>query len=276
MPKWWIAAGPREHWQVAFETGKIWGVIDKKFAQWEKLSSGDYVLFYATKPVSGVIGYGIVRAKFKQDKPLWPREVEEKRVIWPYRFEFDVEYCLPQDKWETYKVSSNYMAAAARGGFQPVKEEEAQNIVSKLRMPSVKPTVSTKKTISIHDEIKDKLVQLGKLQGFIAESEYDMDGGKLDVAWRKVEKGSPTYVFEVQIGGDLYHAIGKLKHAHDLWNSNIFLVTTKNDVAKAQGLLSGTFHEIERKIRIIETEKINKLFKLKKAYKDFENQLGIQ
>lgn len=98
---------------------------------------------------------------------------------------------------------------------------------------------------------------------------------KLDVVWRRVEKGSPTYVFEVQVGGDLYHAIGKLKHAHDLWNSNIFLITTKNDVAKARELLSGTFHEIERKIRVIEIEKINELFKLKKAYKDFEEQLGI-
>jgi hypothetical protein len=63
--------------------------------------------------------------------------------------------------------------------------------------------------------------------------------GKLDVAWRRVEKGSPTYVFEVQIGGDLYHAIGKLKHAHDLWNSNIFLVTTKNDVARAKDCYQG-------------------------------------
>jgi hypothetical protein len=28
------------------------------------------VLFYATRPVGGVIGYGIVRTKFKQDKSL--------------------------------------------------------------------------------------------------------------------------------------------------------------------------------------------------------------
>ena len=152
------------------------------------------------------------------------------------------------------------MAAAARGGFQQVKEEEAKAIVTKLTPPSIKLPVSAKKTLSIHDEIKDKLVHLGKLQGFIAESEYDMDGGKLDVVWRRVERGSPTYVFEVQIGGDLYHAIGKLKHAHDLWNSNIFLITTKNDVAKAQGLLSGTFHEIEKKVRVIETEKNNRTF----------------
>lgn len=218
-------------------------MIDKKIAQWERLLSGDYVLFYATKPVSGVIGYGVVRTKFKQDKPLWPREVKEGRVIWSHRFEFDVEYCLPQDKWITNRVTTNYISAAARGGFQRVKEEEAQEIIQKLTLLYVP---QPKRKVSIHDQIKDKLIQLGRLQGFIAEGEYDIDGGKLDVVWRRVEKGSPTYVFEVQIGGDLYHAIGKLKHAHDLWNSNIFLITTKNDVTKAQELLSGTFHEIEK------------------------------
>ena len=277
VPNWWLAVGPPEYWQIAFAFGKIWGLraVDVLIARWEKLLEGDRILFYATKPVTGVIGYGVVRSKFKQDKPLWPREVQEGKVIWPYRFEFDVEYCLPQDKWMTRKVSSNYMAAAAKGGFQPVKEEEAQEIIRNLTLSSAKSEVSVKKPVSIHDEIKDKLVQLGKLQSFIAESEYDMDGGKLDVVWRKVERGSPTYVFEVQIGGDLYHAIGKLKHAHDLWNSNIFLITAKNDVTKAQELLSGTFHEIGKKIRLIETEKIDELYRLKKAYKEFEYQIGI-
>lgn len=275
MSKWWIAAGPPEYWKIAFVFGKIWGVIDKKLAQWKELSSSDYILFYATKPVGGVIGYGVVKTKFKQDRPLWPKEVNEGRVIWPYRFEFDVEYCLPQDRWITHKVSSNYISGAARGGFQTVKEKEAQEIIQKLTLQPAKLEVSVEKPFSTHDEIKNKLVQLGKLQGFIAESEYDMDGGKLDIVWRRVEKGSPTYVFEVQIGGDLYHAIGKLKHAHDLWNSNIYLIVTEGDLAKAKELLAGTFHEIRGKIRIIELEKIQKLYELKKAYRDFESQLGI-
>lgn len=274
MPRWWVAAGPPEHWQTAFNSGKIWGVTDKKLTQWEKLSKDDYVLFYATKPVSGVIGYGVVRTKFKQYEPLWPKEIEEKRVIWPYRFEFDVEYCLPQDKWVTHRITTKYISAAARGGFQPVKEKEAQEIIQRLtsRPPEHKVV---ERGVSVHEQIKDELVQLGKLQGFIAESEYNMDGEKLDVTWRRVERGSPTYVFEVQIGGDIYHALAKLKHAHDLWNSNIFLITTKNDMTKVQDLLSGTFHEIRKKIQIIEVEKISELFKLKKAYKDLERQLGI-
>lgn len=275
MPKWWIAAGPPDYWQISFTLGKIWGVTNKKSTQWEKLSNGDYVLFYATKPVSGVIGYGIVRTKFRQYEPLWPREVNEGKVIWPYRFEFDVEYSIPQDKWATHKISSNYMSAAARGGFQVVKEGEAQKIIQKLTLKQAKPKVPVEKPVSIHNEIKNKLVQVGKLQGFIAESEYDMDGGKLDVVWRKVEKGSPTYVFEVQVGGDLYHAIGKLKHANDLWNSNIYLIVTESDVIKAKELLAGTFHEIRGKIHVIEAGKIERLFELKKAYRDFESQLGI-
>jgi len=274
MPRWWIASGSPEHWKVAFEMGRIWGIIDKKFAQWERLSTGDYILFYATKPVSGIIGYGIVRTKFKQDKPLWPREIKEGRVIWPYRFEFDVEYCLPPDKWEVNKVSSEYIVHAAIGGFQPIKEEEAQKIIRKLA-PVQPPAPKAEERPLLHDQIKTMLVELGKLQGFIAEGEYPMDGGKLDVTWRRVERGSPTYVFEVQIGGDLYHAIGKLKHAHDLWNSNIFLIIMGDDIDKAQQLISGTFHEIRGKIRVVEVEKISMLYQKKKEYKDFERQLGI-
>jgi hypothetical protein len=154
-------------------------------------------------------------------------------------------------------------------------EELANEIINALVPEFVKPKAIIKKTVSLHDEIKAKLLEIGRLQKLISESEYNMDGGQLDVVWRRVEKGSPTYVFEVQIGGDLYHALGKLKHAHDLWNSNIFLVITERDLAKARELLAGTFHEIRGKIRIIEIEKINELFKRKKAYRDYESQLGI-
>jgi len=132
MQEWWIASGPPEYWKIAFEVGRIWGVTEKMITRWKRLSAGDYVLFYATKPISGVIGYGVVRTKFRQDKPLWPQEIREGRVLWPYRFEFDVEYCLPPEKWETDKVSSEYIAYAAIGGFQRIKKEEAKKIIEKL------------------------------------------------------------------------------------------------------------------------------------------------
>ena len=118
-------------------------------------------------------------------------------------------------------------------------------------------------------------MEIGKLQGYLADEEYVFDIGKLDVVWRKVERAVPTYAFEIQVGGDIYHALAKLKHASDIWNSKIFLVAPQEDHAKAEGLLSGTFHEISSQIKFIELKKVEELHKRKKAYLDLEKELGI-
>lgn len=277
LPKWWLAVGPPQYWQVAFEQGRIWGLkaTPKHDALWKNLLEGDGLIFYATLPIGGVIGHGEVRTKFKQDRPLWPLEVRQGKVIWPNRFEFDVKYLLPQDKWKTRKFVSASLKIIVRGGFQAIKQELVNEVINAFPIEPLKKEFAIKAGLSLHDEIKAKLVEIGRLQRHIAEPEYDMDGGKLDVVWRRIERAVPAYVFEVQIGGDLYHAIGKLKHAFDLWNSNIFLVVGEDDMRKANELLSGTFHEIQNKVKLIEANKIDELFKRKKAYRDFEVQLGI-
>jgi len=277
MSKWWLAVGPPEYWQIAFEQGRIWGLRATPIhdALWENLLEGDGLVFYATLPIGGVIGYGEVRTKFKQDRPLWPSEVKQGKVIWPNRFEFDVKYLLPQDRWKTHKFVSDSLKIIARRGFQVIKQELASEVIKAFPTKSLTKEVAEKASVSVHDEIKAKLVEIGRLQKHIAEPEYDMDGGKLDVVWRRIERAVPAYVFEVQIGGDLYHAIGKLKHAFDLWNSNIFLVIGEDDMRKANELLSGTFHEIQNKVKLIEATKIDELLKRKKAYRNFEAELGI-
>lgn len=126
-----------------------------------------------------------------------------------------------------------------------------------------------------HGKIKKLLLQMGKLQHFIAEEEYIMEKERLDVVWRRVEKSVPTYVFEVQVGGDIHHALGKLKHSFDLWNSHIFLVASDADNLKASVILSGTFHEINNRVKLIDISKIEELYNRKKAYFDMERELGI-
>ena len=276
MSQWWLAVGRPEHWEIAFEHGSIWGLkaTSRQTALWKSISEGDYVLFYATSPVSGVIGYGVVRTKFKQDRPLWPQEVKKNEVIWPHRIELDVEYCFPRDRWKTHKSTSDALKAIVRGGFQLIGEELVNEMMEAF-IPEARPEIFEKKPVSLHDEIKAKLVEIGRLQKLIAESEYSVDIGRLDVVWRRVERAVPTYVFEVQIGGDLYHAIGKLKHAYDVWNSNICLVVADEDVHKARELLTGMFHEIRGKIKIVEVKKIDELLRRKKSYRDLEAELGI-
>ncbi|NWF77221.1 MAG: EVE domain-containing protein [Chloroflexi bacterium] len=293
MHNCWLVVGLPHNWKTAFEHKNIWGLKQTQRHLWNRLNEGDVLLFYVTSPVSGVIGYGTVRIKFHQDQPLWPQEIEENEVIWPLRFEFNVERCLPFDKWPTSKVTSRELFP--RGGFQTLSHDIAQELVSKLkslprtyyvRTPTVTPATEAlspylhgaqqaEQVLPSHKELKQKLVEIGKLQGYLADEEYVFDIGKLDVVWRRVALSVPTYAFEIQVGGDIYHALAKLKHASDIWNSNIFIVAPQTDHGKFEGLLSGTFHEISNRVKFIELNKVDELYKRKKAYSEFEKELGI-
>ena len=293
MSNYWLVVGSPHNWKTAFEHKNIWGLKQTQRYLWESINEKDTLFFYVTSPVSGIIGYGTVRTKFPQDQPLWPQEIKENRVIWPLRFEFDVERCLPPDKWQTSKIASRELFP--RGGFQALDHDIAQQLVSKFTSlpkeyyvetltPILAKEISpiyppeplqTEQASPPHDELKHRLVEIGQLQGYLADEEYVFDTGRLDVVWRRVERSVPTYVFEVQVGGDVYHALGKLKHAYDLWNSHIFIVAPQADRNRVENLLSGTFHEIGSRIKFIELRKVEELYKRKKAYLDFEKALGI-
>ncbi|MDW8063594.1 MAG: EVE domain-containing protein [Candidatus Caldarchaeum sp.] len=278
MAKYWIACGTPEHWQIAFAMGKIWGLVDKPkmFKRWEKIQEGDKILIYATRPVQGVVGYGTILRKFKQDRPLWPPEVQKNKVIWPYRFEFDVGYVLPQEKWVESKVVTKYIIDVAPASFQVLnKHDEVKKVIELLEQNKSPQPPETETSPNLHDQTKAMLLEIGRMQGFISETEFDMDGSRLDVVWRRVERSVPTYVFEIQVGGDLYHALSKLKHARDIWNSRIYLIVVQEDTTKAEALLHGTFHEIRNEIKVIEISRISELYRKKKDYKELENALGL-
>jgi len=205
-------------------------------------------------------------------------------VKWPLRFEFDIDFILPENMWKDKKIS-----ISGKSGFrQPLilkKWEEIKPIIQALN-PNVEiellrktsepvtPTIEDKVSPT-HDNIKKLLLEIGKLQAFIADVEYPMGSERLDVVWRRLPESVPTYVFEVQVGGDPYHALAKLKHAFDLWNSHIFIVAPQAHYDKVENLLSGTFHEIGNKARFIELKKLDELHRRKKAYLDLEKELGI-
>ena len=286
MRNFWIVPGSEENWKQAFRANGIWGLEDSPLDKvyWLAIAPNDIILFYISGKVKGVIGYGIVRNKFYQNVPLWKTEIQEGRVKWPLRFEFDVEFLLPEDSWKDEKIS-----VPGGGGFRqpliPQKNEEAEKIVltlnptvsmDSLRQVSIVPPVAkTEAPSPTHEELKKLLLQIGKLQGYVANCEYPMGTERLDVVWRRLPESVPTFAFEVQVGGDIYHAIGKLKHAHDIWNSRIFLVALAETFGEFNKLLSGTFHEIQPFIRFIETEKILSLHQSKQNIYQLEKDLGL-
>ena len=119
------------------------------------------------------------------------------------------------------------------------------------------------------------LVEIGRLQRYVAEAEYPIENRRLDVVWRRVQRSVPSFVFEVHVSGNLTEAVGKLKHSAELWNSNIFLVGKEDHRAAVSQLAGGTFHEIQQRLRFLEFSQVEDLYQQKRAYRQLENQLGI-
>jgi len=164
-------------------------------------------------------------------------------------------------------VEKVYKEFAEKFNYKIVPKEESPPVI--IGSPEAeKPSLT-------HNKLQDLIFEIGKLNRFLSEKEYPMENERLDVVWRRVERSVPTYVFEVQIRGDIYHAIGKMKHAFDLWNSNIFLILNQSDIETAKSLLSGTFHEINNKLKIIFPHKIYELYEKKQAWMNIEQELGL-
>jgi predicted RNA-binding protein len=275
LSQYWLVVGSPEHWKVAFENGNVWGLQARKKGWWERITEGDGLAFYVNRPVGGAIGLGRVSTKFKQDRPLWPVEIQKGEVLWPLRFEFDVEFCFPPVQWETSRLQIDALRAIVQAGFQPLKEKTRDATLQAFEPLIAQPVGEEAHLTGLHKQLKARIAEMGRIQKFLAEVEYPMEETRLDVVWRRVEKSVPTYVFEIQVGGDIYHALAKLKHAYDLWNSRIFLVAAAAERSKAESLLSGTFHEIRGRIAFIEIEKMQELYTKKKAYRDLEEDVGI-
>ena len=266
-----MAVGSVNNWNEAFRLGNIWGLEPKRQKLWDAVQPGDVLLFYAMRPVAGVIGYGTIKTKFRQTQPLWPEEIAKGAVIWPLRFEITVGYCLPPDKWETEKITSEVLRFKAGLSFRKLEPQLGLEVISRFKENREEETDEP----SAHQELKHQLVEIGSLQNYIAEDEYPFDLGRLDVVWRRVKQSVPTYVFEVHVRGDLYHDLAKLKHAFDLWNSHIFLVGNDNDQPRIRDLVRGSFHEINSQLKFIDSSKVKELHKQKRALIDLENELGL-
>lgn len=283
---WWILVGSEENWDYAIQgsTG-IWGVKDSKPLKrhWNNLQKGDYVIFYVTSPITGIIGYGQIESKNKQDKPIWPDEKRENQVIYPWRFYFNILNILSFDSWKKESLKINGLPIQA--GLSPVSNPETIKSIIKgikkkweeeieFREKEVKPKIE-KSSLSFHDQIKEMVYMIGKEEGFISEKETKIDGERLDVSWKRVVRGVPTKVFEVQISGSIHQALAKLKHSYDLWNSDPYLIIREKDKQKAQDLLSGTFHEVGGSVKIITTDKIEKFYSSLKESSKIKKDLGL-
>jgi hypothetical protein len=97
----------------------------------------------------------------------------------------------------------------------------------------------------------------------------------LDAVWKKTRSSYPAVVFEVQIGGNYYEALSKLKHSWDKFNSKLVLVTTEKFEKKVDDLLDGSFHEIREQIRIVNWKRIDELYQAARKLTALRSELAL-
>lgn len=275
------------HIKSLFEKG-LWGFPDNKInrTRWQLLESGSIVFFYGEyKGVKGIYLKATLINKFENHKPVayWiknptgyplqilvelhePKDLEKVTPI--LKEELASEYTVrmmrpPADRWSLIIFSDKKGATYPYNKFTKILEEyETRNRKITIEKPN-------------HEELKRIIAEIGRLQRKVTEIEAKLDNYKIDVVWKKTERSVPYIAFEIQIAGNLLEALSKLKHASDIWNAIPILITTSQQVSKAKQIITGTFHEIQDQIRIIEWQRIVQLYQTKQKYKTLETKLGI-
>src|SRR6476620_7691165 len=101
-----LVIGSVQNWETALsQPVPLWGLKATHKTAFQTLQAGDAVWFYATAPVRGVIGLGLIKDKYiDQNNLIWDEERKEKKVIWPYRFRIQVLKMVDWHRWNDERI----------------------------------------------------------------------------------------------------------------------------------------------------------------------------
>jgi predicted RNA-binding protein len=258
------------------------------YSRWVSIGDGDYVLFYhAGKIVYAskvffkypfVIGPEQVKVGNYLAESIWGKDVDGK--TWPYLFFLRdvIGIDLPLSKIN--ELTGYNLKAIA--GFMKIREERASKVIDHLQQVYGKPHVITKSKPPIqqdqlqHDQIVDAIYAIGELIGYRPEKKYRHERYEFDVVWHRPPRIGPKYVFEVHVKGSLEAALLRLKHAYDIWESQIFLVSTEVGLEEAESKFLGELHELKDKVTLLNIENVEEFYKFKGKFEWIERKFGLK
>ena len=295
-----LISSTHPHFKSLLSEG-LWGFPDNKLnrRRWSALKPGlRALLYFQHKEVKGVWGVAEVVEVSESREPVhywvenpagYPLQVR-LRLLQPVELAPTPTNPLNPEVFDGVKpLRKEELAALGASMFRPTADRWSillfgdeppatyssaifDKILDEYTLRNVKPRPAKPRS---HDEVVDMIAEIGRMQGKFVEKEVEIDGKRIDVAWKRIARGVPYAVFEVSIEGDLYADLVKLKHAIDAWNSIAVLVTTAKRRGEAERWISGAFHEVKQYFRVIEIEDLVQLYERKRQYKELENKLGL-
>lgn len=302
----WLVIGISRNWETALSHPvPLWGLKQRYKVEFQAMMSGDVLWLYATKPVGGIIGVGMVKDKYVDPVNLvWEEELVEKKVIWPLRFRIQVLKVLPLDRWRSDCLKINDFNLFWQQGFQLLKSKQVIELVKRaerafgvLEIKDIFAGATIAQTsyrfseqtgvysasegslAFSHRDIQNFLAEIGKLQFYYSEIEYSLDlSGErknLDVVWKREIDGAPTFAFEVELSGMLEKAVERLRFAFKKWNSQPRLVVSNESLSRANNILSLSEREFSTQLKIYEPKQIWDLLSRKRELKAVEETLKL-
>lgn len=301
----WLVIGILKNWETALSQPiPVWGLKPRYQGDFNLLSVGDLVWFYVTRPVSGVIGIGIVKDKYIDENNLiWEEEFVKKEVVWPLRFRLHVLKLIPKKLWKEESIKITDFNLMRQIGFHLLTDKHSAALGERLKQSmgvrvnelfsgaTIAQPLALREKVSLgkieredykklsHRELQEVLAQIGKLQSYYSEIEYPLElpgeDKNLDVVWKREAAGVPTYAFEVELSGMLERAISRLKFAFQKWNSRPRIVAPQNYLKKLNNIVFAQNRAFSQEIKIFKPKQIVDLLHQKKELKSLEETLKI-
>lgn len=146
----WLIPITEKNWE-AIKRENVYGAPEGSAAQ-KLIKSGDNLVFYITKKGSKRLGgrvvgvYRVTSEWFREDKPLWPDEVSENRVKYPWRTKIESIKLGVADFRElverlsitkSRKAPQAVLIGTPANGRKPIPEEDLRIILESLKPYSV-------------------------------------------------------------------------------------------------------------------------------------------
>jgi len=289
--KIWIFPVTPENWSIVTKHN-IWGVKSSKIR--EKIAKGDIIVFFVkgSRPPCFMGAYEVVSDWYSSTEITWHDEQKAGKIIYPFKVDIKLiqlgtanirdlvdklSFIEHKDAWATY----------LRGGpanfKRPISEEDFQVILSELKKPSINvsfKTISVKEipikpyelvkhreplitqpptTPPTHKDLINMLRDIGEMLCFVVKIE-DFTPDKTyrcDMTWRDYEEHSPLKVFEIEVSGNVDHALASLAHAYDVWRPECLylVVSDEKDLERAKRLveprLKGAFSRLRGRLKVL-------------------------
>jgi len=270
---------------------RLWGVKESLLGIWKQAREGDYMLFYNNKKFVQ-IGKVIFTYPFSMEEPnqvqignefaesVWGKDTDGK--TWPFLFFLSDVKEIDVDLYKFNKMTGYGIKGVP--GFMKVRDAKLKELEQQYsglenfmkQLIEIIPPPLPPPPPSKHEELVTMIHELGELIGYKPEKKWRREGYEFDVVWFKPPREGPKCVFEVHLKGNLAQALSTLKHAWDRWESQIFLVSSKESLDEAKDkFLGGTFHEIRDVITFVNINEVEDFCKFKGKFEWLERKFGL-